>query len=55
MDQPFDFESAAKGARLNFLVGFEAAEQSQPPGWNAGDFFGGKLAQKPAAVGASEP
>jgi hypothetical protein len=53
MDQPFDFESAAKAARLNFLVGFEVAEQAVPPAWNVGDFFGQKFAQKPAvdAVG----
>ena len=50
MDQPFDFDSAAKAARLNFLVGFEVAEQAAPPAWNAGDFFGRKFAQKPRAV-----
>lgn len=54
MDQPFDFESAAKAARLNFLVGFEVGEQAQPPAWNAGDFFGGKFAQKPAAAKVGE-
>ena len=54
MDQPFDFESAAKAARLNFLVGFEVGEQARPPAWNAGDFFGGKLAQKLAAAGVGE-
>jgi len=48
MDQPFYFESAAKAARLNFLVGFEVAEQAAPPTWNVGDFFGQKFAQKPA-------
>lgn len=50
MDQPFDFASAAKAARLIFLVGFEVGEQAQPPAWNAGDFFGGKFAPKPAAA-----
>ncbi len=45
MDQPFDFASAAKGARLNFLVGYEIAQQSRRPTWNAGDFFGTKFAR----------
>ena len=54
MNQPFDFESAAKAARLNFLVGFEVGEQALPPAWNAGDFFGGKFAQKHAAAGVGE-
>jgi Zn-dependent M28 family amino/carboxypeptidase len=54
MDQPFHFDSAAKAARLNFLVGFEVGEQAQPPAWNAGDFFGEKFAPKPAAAGVAE-
>jgi len=54
MDQPFDFESAAKAARLNFLVGFEVAEQAARPTWNAGDFFGQKFAQRPAVTGVGE-
>jgi hypothetical protein len=54
MDQPFDFDSAAKAARLNFLVGFEVGQQAQPPAWNAGDFFGEKFAPKPAAAGVAE-
>jgi hypothetical protein len=40
MDQPLDYESAAKGTQLNFLVGYKLAEQPQPPAWNPGDFFG---------------
>ena len=40
MDQPLDYESAARGAQLNFLVGYKVAQQPQPPAWNAGDFFG---------------
>ena len=40
MDQPMDFDSAAQGARLNFLVGYRVAQDAQAPTWNAGDFFG---------------
>ena len=40
MDQPMDFDSAAKGAVMNFLVGYEVAEHSGIPAWNQGDFFG---------------
>ena len=46
MDQPLDYESGAKAAGLNFLVGYEIAQQNQPPEWNPGDFFGTKFAQK---------
>lgn len=46
MDQPFDFESAAKTTLLNFLVGYEIAQQLQRPAWNADDFFGSKFTRK---------
>ncbi len=55
MNQPFDFESAAKAARLNFLVGFEVAEEERLPAWNAGDFFGGKFARTPPDAGPRVP
>ena len=40
MDQPIDFDSTAKGAVLNFLVGYEIAQHDRAPDWNKGDFFG---------------
>ncbi len=40
MNQPMDFDSAAKGALMNFLVGYRVAQTSEPPAWNKGDFFG---------------
>ena len=43
MSQPFDFESAAKGARLNFLVAKGVAQADARPAWNQGDFFGAKF------------
>jgi Zn-dependent M28 family amino/carboxypeptidase len=43
MDQPFDYESGAKAAGLNFLVGYELAQQDDRPEWNQGNFFGTKF------------
>lgn len=40
MDQPIDFESMAKGAVMNFLVGYEVAQHDAAPTWNKDDFFG---------------
>ncbi len=40
MEQPLDFDSAAKGAVMNFVVGYEVAQHSTIPDWNKGDFFG---------------
>jgi hypothetical protein len=46
MDQPLDYESGARAARLNFLVGYEIAQRDQPPDWNQADFFGGKFGSR---------
>jgi Zn-dependent M28 family amino/carboxypeptidase len=43
MSQPFYFESAARSTAMSFLVGYEVAQQSERPTWNAGDFFGTKF------------
>ena len=40
MEQPIDFDSMTKGAVLNFLVGYQVAQQDASPAWNKGDFFG---------------
>jgi Zn-dependent M28 family amino/carboxypeptidase len=45
MSQPFDFEAAAKGTQLNFLIGYRVAQDPQAPAWNPGDFFGVKFAR----------
>ncbi|MBI3666325.1 MAG: M28 family peptidase [Acidobacteria bacterium] len=49
VNQPLDYESGARGARMNFLVGYEVAQQDQPPAWNEGDFFGSKFGRGRAA------
>lgn len=40
MEQPIDFDSTAKGAVMNFLVGYQVAQHDAAPTWNKGDFFG---------------
>ena len=40
MDQVLDYDSAARAAKVNFLVGYEIAQQDAAPAWNKGDFFG---------------
>ena len=43
MSQPFDFNSAAKHAQLQFLIAYLTAQTDQRPTWNLGDFFGTKF------------
>lgn len=45
MSQTFDFDAGALGARFNFLIGYEVAQQDAPPRWNGGDFFGNTFAR----------
>lgn len=40
IDQPIDFDSMAKGAVLNLLIGYRVAQKDAAPQWNQGDFFG---------------
>jgi Zn-dependent M28 family amino/carboxypeptidase len=44
MSQEMDFEAGAVFARINLILGFEVAEASERPRWNAGDFFGTRFA-----------
>jgi Zn-dependent M28 family amino/carboxypeptidase len=41
MSQPFDFDAGATHARINFLIGWQVAQETTRPTWNPGDFFGG--------------
>lgn len=41
--QPLDITAAAKGARLQFLIGHAVATDATRPQWNDGDFFGDKF------------
>jgi Zn-dependent M28 family amino/carboxypeptidase len=39
LGQPLDFESGARQAQLDFLVGLEIANADERPAWKEGDFF----------------
>ncbi len=54
MDQPIDFDSAAKGSVMNFLVGYEVAQHDGVPEWNKGDFFGTTFGPKHAGSATAE-
>jgi Zn-dependent M28 family amino/carboxypeptidase len=40
MNQPLNFVAGARCTRLNFLVGYLAAQTEERPRWTPGDFFG---------------
>lgn len=50
LSHALDFEAGAQFARVNFLIGYQVANQTPRPQWNAGDFFGEKFGL--AAAGA---
>ncbi len=50
MSQPFDFEAGAAHARLNFLTGWQVADDAVRPSWNQGDFFGTLFGQAQSAT-----
>ena len=49
LSQPMDFESLAKFARVNYLVGYLVANRTRRPRWNRGDFFGTHFASVAAS------
>jgi Zn-dependent M28 family amino/carboxypeptidase len=46
MNQPLDFESAAKSTKLNFALGYAVAQDKGRPVWLKGDFFGDRFGNK---------
>ncbi|MGE3958609.1 MAG: M28 family peptidase [Vicinamibacterales bacterium] len=52
MSQAFDFAAGAKHAQVNFLVGWQVAQEPTRPVWNDGDFFGGLFGQGASATQA---
>jgi hypothetical protein len=46
MSQTLDFGAGEQLAKMNFLVSYLVAQDDKAPGWNPGDFFGGKLGRK---------
>jgi Zn-dependent M28 family amino/carboxypeptidase len=57
---PFDWNAAARFARLNYLIAREIADGAQAPLWYADSFFGNtvgrgqRLAQRPAASAGAD-
>ncbi|UOG76868.1 M28 family peptidase [Hymenobacter tibetensis] len=45
MNGQFDFEAGRKYAQLNFLIGYQIADNVTRPTWNAGNFFGERFAK----------
>lgn len=43
IDQPLDYQSGARAATVNFLVGYELAQWDRGPQWNQGNFFGARF------------
>jgi len=54
MEQPINFDSMAKGAVMNFLVGYQLAQRDSAPEWNQGDFFGAKFGPKHTGADAGQ-
>lgn len=46
MNQPFDWNAAARHVQLQFLIGYLTAQADARPIWNNGDFFGTKFRKK---------
>jgi Zn-dependent M28 family amino/carboxypeptidase len=40
MDQPMNFDATIEYLQLNFLVGYDVAQDHDRPSWKKGDFFG---------------
>ncbi len=43
LQQPIDYDSGARFARVNFLLGWNVAQADARPQWNADDYFGKKF------------
>ena len=54
IDQPIAFDSMAKGALLNFLIGYQVAQHDSVPEWHKGDFFGTTFGPRHAGNSAGE-
>jgi hypothetical protein len=40
MDQPLNFDATIQFMQINFLAGYDVAQDRQKPSWKPGDFFG---------------
>jgi Zn-dependent M28 family amino/carboxypeptidase len=46
MGQEIDFEAGVLFARINFLIGWRVGNETAPPTWNPGDFFGERFGKE---------
>ena len=46
INQPFDWNAAARHVQLQFLIGYLTAQANDRPIWNNGDFFGTKFGKR---------
>jgi Zn-dependent M28 family amino/carboxypeptidase len=53
MNQPLDFNAAAKYTRLNLALGYAIANQDPRPTWNPGDYFGMTFGRHNPTAGAT--
>jgi hypothetical protein len=49
MSQPFNFDATVQFMQMDFLVGYDVAQDPRRPAWKPGDFFGETFASKKAA------
>jgi len=54
MDQLLDYDSGARASRVNFLLGYEVAQQEAAPAWNKGDFFGDEFGPRHSGEGPAK-
>jgi Zn-dependent M28 family amino/carboxypeptidase len=46
MSQPMDLDASVEFMQVNFLVGYDVAQDPRRPTWKPGDFFGEKFSRK---------
>jgi Zn-dependent M28 family amino/carboxypeptidase len=46
LDQPLNFDATIQFVQINFLVGYDLAQQKERPSWKTGDFFARRFATK---------
>jgi hypothetical protein len=46
LNQPIDWQGAAKLAAINFNIAYAIATQKERPAWKPGDFFGDKFGRR---------
>jgi Zn-dependent M28 family amino/carboxypeptidase len=54
MEQPMNFDSAARMSLMNFIVGYQVAQHDAVPAWNKEDFFGTRFGPRHTGAWAEE-